>query len=299
MTADEILLAALLGLAVALIVALPLAWKWGLGLARVTTFVTPLVIVSGLVVALVATFLDLGTIVAALLIALLALTLAVGALLFRFYRDPERHAPGGDGLVLSPADGEVVYVRESRGGYLPVSTKLGRHYSLQELTRTPLASDDAVVIGIGLSFLDVHVNRAPIAGRVVLLRHFPGRFGSLRRPEMVFENERVTLLIERDGLQVGIVLIASRLVRRIVTFVREGQELARGERIGMIRFGSQVDVVLPLRPDLEIRVEPGQRVTAGESVIGVLSASLLPDTSLEQTGSPGRPVGETAARLER
>ena len=86
---------------------------------------------------------------------------------------------------------------------------------------------------------------------------------------MVFENERTTLLIERDGLQVGVVLIASRLVRRIVSFVSEGQEVVRGERIGMIRFGSQVDVVLPLRDDVRVTVEAGQRVKAAETVIGV------------------------------
>ena len=292
MTLQTILFATLLALVAVLAVALPLAWKWGLGVRRVATVVTALVVLSGLVVAVPASFADVGTVVAASLVALIALTLAVGGLLFRFYRDPDRLPPEGDELVLSPADGEVVYVRESRGGHLPVSTKLGRSYSLQELTRTPLASSDAVVIGIGLSFLDVHVNRAPITGCVTLLRRFPGLFGSLRRPEMVFENERTTLLIERDSLQVGVVLIASRLVRRIVSFVSEGQDVVRGERIGMIRFGSQVDVVLPLRDDLRVTVEAGQRVKAAETVIGVLEpASVAPSDlgpSMEATAATER-----------
>ena len=151
---------------------------------------------------------------AAVLVWLLTLALAVALLAFRFYRDPERRVPDGDDTILSPADGEVVYVREARGGMLPVSSKLGRDYPLQELTKTPLATDDNIVVGIALSFLDVHVNRAPIGGRAVVKRHFPGRFGSLRRPEMVFENERATLVLERGELQIAVVMIASRLVRR-------------------------------------------------------------------------------------
>jgi phosphatidylserine decarboxylase len=270
LTAGSMLYAALLGLGAALIVALPLAWKWRLGIGWAAAAVAALTLVSSLVVVVPASFLDLEIIATACLVAFLTLILALGLLLFRFYRDPERIPPEGDDVVVSPADGEVVYVRESRGGFLPVSTKLGRSYSLQELMGTPLAGEDAVVIGVGLSLRDVHVNRAPIPGRVTLLRRCPGRFGSLRRPEMVFENERATMLIEGEGLQVGIVLIASRLVRRIVSFVSEGQGVARGQRIGMIRFGSQVDVVLPRREDVRVTVQPGQRVTAAESVIAVL-----------------------------
>src|SRR6185312_3412355 len=99
---------------------------------------------------------------------------------------------------------------------------------------------DAVVVGISMSILDVHVNRAPIAGRVAFEKHFPGRFGSLRLPKMEFENERMTTIIENDHLQVAMVQIASRLVRQIVSFVRLGQNVALAERFGMIRLGSQV-----------------------------------------------------------
>jgi phosphatidylserine decarboxylase len=162
-----------------------------------------------------------------------------------------------------------LYVRESQGGLLPVASKNGRRYALQELTKTPLLSGDAVVVGIGLSLLDVHVNRAPVAGRVALVSRFPGRFGSLRRPEMVFENERATMVIEHGRWQVAVVLIASRLVRRIVTFVSEGDQVAAGQRLGMIRFGSQVDLVLPAPNDLDVSVRPGDRVRAGESIIAI------------------------------
>lgn len=117
----------------------------------------------------------------------------------------------------------------------------------------------------------MHVNRAPIAGRVSVQRHFAGRFGSLKDPEAVVRNERSTTVIENSRLQAAVVLIASRLVRRIVTYVQANDEVALGERIGVIRFGSQVDLVLPARTELEVLVEPGQRVRAGESIVAELS----------------------------
>jgi len=105
-----------------------------------------------------------------------------------------------------------------------------------------------------------------------LSRHFPGRFGSLRRPEMVFENERTTTLIAGDTLEVAVVQIASRLVRQIVSYVREGEDVSLGQRIGIIRLGSQVDVVLPDRRDLSVLVGEGDRVTAGTSVIATIGS---------------------------
>jgi phosphatidylserine decarboxylase len=170
-------------------------------------------------------------------------------------------------LVVSPADGEVVYVQRSEGGALPVADKRGRRYSLGELTRTPLHEGEAIVIGIAMSFLDVHVNRAPIEGTVRTLRHFAGSFGSLRHPEMVYLNERCTTVIEGLGFDVAVVQIASRLVRQIASFVQEGEAVSRGQRLGVIRFGSQVDLVLPARADLTVSVAPGQRLRAGESVV--------------------------------
>lgn len=255
------------GVALALLLTLPLAWKWQLGVRRVALVVALLGLGSGLALAP----LELAPIVQSMLVCGLALVAASGILAYRFYRDPERTAPAaGDGVVVSPADGEVVYVRRSREGMLPMSTKHGRDYALQELTRTPLRSREAVVIGIAMSFLDVHVNRAPIAGTVTVQRHFPGLFGSLRRPEMVFVNERATTVIESGSHQVAVVQIASRLVRQIAAFVREGDTVAVGQRIGVIRLGSQVDVVLPADSGLDVSVELGDRVRAGESVLARL-----------------------------
>jgi phosphatidylserine decarboxylase len=279
--------AVLTGGLLALITASSLLWKWRLGLRRALPVVVGLVLLSGLTVALLGRATTISAITGAGLVWFLTLAGGLAILAFCFHRDPERTPPEKDGVIVSPADGEVLYVHESRAGMLPIATKQGRYYTLRELTKTPLRNEEALVLGIGMSFLDVHVNRAPIAGRIALQRRFPGSFGSLRLPEMIFENQRVTTLIEQGDLQVALVQIASRLVRRIVSYVREGQEVTIGQRIGMIRFGSQVDLVLPARENLQVMVQPGERVYAGQSIIAVLSHM---DTSIARPPT----AGETA-----
>ena len=266
----------LAGSAGAIVAAAPivaLAWKWQLGVRRVTAGLVVIVAVASAIVLAAGAGFDLAAGVRALLGALITVALSAAILSYRFYRDPERTPPSGDDLVLSPADGEVVYVKRSREGRVPIASKHGAQVALEELTGTKAHDGEALVVGIGMSFLDVHVNRAPIAGRVRLRRHFPGRFGSLRRPEMVFENERATTIIAGPSLEVAVVQIASRLVRQIAGFVREGDDVARGQRIGVIRLGSQVDVVLPSRTDLRVLVAPGDRVKAGTSILAALDSS--------------------------
>lgn len=232
--------------------------------------ITIAALLSGIVVELVRGAVALPVGVRVALVAALSLPLALTLLAYRFFRDPERVPPQLDGAVVSPADGEVVYVKQAPSGVLPMSTKVGRSYRLRELTRTRLDFEDAVVIGIGMSFSDVHVNRAPITGVVTARSRSPGRFGSLGRPGMEFENERVTTVLDGEGLQVAVVQIASRLVRQIASFVRPGDKVLIGDRIGVIRLGSQVDVVLPLGVD--VRVSEGDRIRAGESVIARCTA---------------------------
>ena len=286
------LVSSLAGGLLALGLTLPLAWKWELGVRRVAIAVGGLAIVSAAALAALGGAIDLSAVVQALLVAGLTLAAAVAILAYRFYRDPERTPPQvGDDAVISPADGEVIYVRHSQGGKLPSSTKKGRDYELVELTKTPLRHEDAIVIGIAMSFLDVHVNRAPIAGRVRLRKHFPGRFGSLGRPEMVYENERATTVIERGDMEIAMVQIASRLVRQIASYVKVDEEVALGQRVGVIRLGSQVDVVLPARPDVTIQVREGQRVRAGESVLAHLTPAPGPGhvASAQHRGLLGEP----------
>jgi phosphatidylserine decarboxylase len=202
--------------------------------------------------------------------------IALLILLYRFYRDPERTPPPNSAdTVVSPADGVVIYIRESKDGKLPVSTKQTNKYELIELTKTSLEFTEALVVGIRMNLLDVHVTRTPIDGHIVSQRHYPGTFGSLRRSEMVFRNERATTVIERNGMQAAVVHIASRLVRQIAIFVHEGQSVAMGQRLGIIRFGSQVDLVLSRRNDLRVTAQVGQQVRAGESIVAVIEAQSL------------------------
>lgn len=263
------LVSMIVGVLLALGFSLPLAWKWELGVRRVGIAV----VVIGILVAAATAALDLAPVLRALVVAALTIAIAVAILAWRFYRDPERTSPPRDDIIVSPADGEVVYVRASKDGMLPVATKHGRDYELIELTKTPLDADEAIVVGIAMSFLDVHVNRSPIAGKVRLRKHFPGLFGSLGQPGMVFENERATTLIESKDMEIAVVQIASRLVRQIAAYVGVDEEVSLGQRIGVIRLGSQVDVVLPRRDDLEILVKPGERIFAGETILATFAPS--------------------------
>ena len=258
----------LLGALIALAIALPLVWKWELGVRRAAVAIVCLCVAWGLLLAAVGSVTD--EVPGWLLVSVASLATAAAFVLYRFYRDPERVAPDRDDVIVSPADGQVLYVRRSAGGRLPVSSKKGREHTLEELTKTPLAAGEAVVVGIALNFLDVHVNRAPVSGTVTVHLHHAGTFGSLKHPDSLLENERATTIIERDGMQIAVVLIASRLVRRIVSFVGVGDQVAHGQRIGAIRFGSQVDLVMPLDWAEGLQVEVGDRVTAGESIVAVL-----------------------------
>jgi phosphatidylserine decarboxylase len=263
---DFVLIGALLAVATAI----PLAWKWRLGVSRAALVVALLGLAIGTILFAVSDWLPASIALRTGLLWALTLAAALIITLYRFYRDPERKAPARADVIVSPADGEIIYVRKTRGGALPVTCKRGKNRMLLELTKTRLQTEDGIVVGIAMNFLDVHVNRAPISGRVSFQRHFPGQFGSLRLPEMIFENERMTTLIENSELQIAVVQIASRLVRQIASFVQVGASVTQGQRIGVIRLGSQVDLVLPRREGLEVLVTPGARVRAGESLIAVL-----------------------------
>ncbi len=257
----------LVGILLVLIIMLPLAWKWQLGVVRIAFLVIPLGLLSSLFVALLGNLISINVVLRSALVWLLTMVAVSAFLAYRFYWDPERTVLDHAGVNVSSADRKVIYIRESREGVLPTSTKHGHDYPLRELTKLPFYTEQAIVLGISMNFMDVHVNRAPIAGRIAFQHHFPGRFGSLRHTEMVFENECTTTVFEREELQVAVVQIASRLVRQIVSFVAEGQHMALGQRFSVIRFGSQVDMVVPSLESLELLVKPGDRVKAGLSII--------------------------------
>ena len=116
---------------------------------------------------------------------------------------------------------------------------------------------------------DVHKNCSPIAGKIILNKHIPGKFLSLKEPKAIIENERNTLVIKNDHITIGIVQTASKLVRRIDSYVKQGDEIKRGEWFGMIRFGSQVDLIIPAT--CKVNVEIGQQIYAKSSIIASLN----------------------------
>jgi len=182
-----------------------------------------------------------------------------------FTRDPDRSVPEVDGIVVSPADGVIRYVRPYPRGGFPSCMKKGRAIPLnpEELEEWV---PEGIIIGIEMNLIDVHVNRSPVSGVLFRQKHITGSFLSLRHPDAPSVNERMVSLIESAGLKLAVIQIASRCVRRIVPFVHEGDRLTIGQRIGKIVFGSQVDVLLPSgRVDLCVR--PGQRMRAGQTIL--------------------------------
>jgi phosphatidylserine decarboxylase len=164
-----------------------------------------------------------------------------------FFRDPERAIPAGDGVVVSPADGKVVSIT-------PVN---GETIFSKAVTR----------VSIFLSPLDVHINRMPVAGTVEFVRYQPGKFLAAYKEDSSSENEQNALVIKSEGgAQLGVVQIAGVMARRIICHAKAGDRFRRGDRFGLIMFGSRTDTYLPEGCRLEV-VE-GQRVKGGETVLG-------------------------------
>ncbi len=180
-------------------------------------------------------------------------TAAAGALaaagVAYFFRDPERRPPSRRGLVVSPADGRVIVLKRT---FEPRWLK-----------------GEAWQIGIFMSVLDVHVNRAPISGTLEAIEHRPGAFLRAYEAEAITRNERrYYYLLRADGKRLLMVQVAGALARRTVPFIAAGEAFTQGDRIGMIRFGSRVEVYLPL--EAEPLVAPGHKVRAGETPLAFL-----------------------------
>lgn len=196
-------------------------------------------------------------------LALLPL-LAYSVIQIRFWRTPKREVTASENQVVSPADGQIIYINriEEKDNY--ISIKNGRLSNLQELTKSDVINKPCWQIGINMTPFDVHKNCSPIDGTVTQSVHVPGDFHSLKEFISMTENERHTYVIQNELCTVGVVQIASRRVRRIDSYVREGDHLKKGQWIGMIRFGSQVDLFLPIKS--EILVSVGQQVYAQKSI---------------------------------
>ncbi|HDQ45727.1 MAG TPA: hypothetical protein ENN17_09570 [bacterium] len=193
-------------------------------------------------------------------------------ILLSFFRDPERFPLEEPGVILSPADGTVLSISTVYGGEVPCTVKNGQPVELCELLHPGNPIREGTLIAIEMLLTDVHVNRAPISGRIIHQEYIPGRFYSLRNPESRSQNERVYTVYQDSEIRIGMIQIASRLVRRIDIFKRTGDTIERGERVGRIRFGSQVDLLIDQKTDVRIRVREGDYVRAGETVIAGISA---------------------------
>jgi phosphatidylserine decarboxylase len=272
------------GTALALATGLPLAWKWQLGVFRACIYLLAASMLAAVALTVADRWVTFNAIAGTIAMWCATVLAAAAGLLIVFFRDPERPVPSRQDVIVSPADGRVVYVCPVEPDQLPLADKKGRTCLLRELAGTTLGDGDATAVGISMNLSDVHVNRAPLGGRVRLIEHVAGTFGSLRNPEMVLTNERVTTVIEDGGLEIAVVQIASRLVRRIVTFISEGDLLDAGQRIGAIRFGSQVDLIIPARQQIRLAVQAGDRVMAGQTIMALITSELSGALTAGSTG---------------
>lgn len=185
---------------------------------------------------------------------------------FAFFRDPERVVPQGDDLIVAPADGLVTMIVQ-----VPPPLEL---QGADAQGGAGLGTGPVTRISIFMSVFDVHINRAPVAGTVRRVVYIPGKFLNADLDKASEENERQHILIERpNGQTIGFTQIAGLVARRIVPFVKPGDIIAAGQRIGLIRFGSRVDVYLPAGTDSKVLL--GQKIIAGETILAEMGKQLL------------------------
>ena len=168
----------------------------------------------------------------------------LAAFVFYFFRDPERKHPTGDGFVLSPGDGKIIDIRE--------------------LNESSFVEGPCRRITIFLSVFNVHVQRAPVSGSVAHRAYRPGEYAVAWHPKASEKNEQSSLGLVTQGQRVLVRQIAGLIARRIVTYPEEGEQIARGDRIGLIRFGSRVDLFIPL--DWPLTCSVGDKAIGGSTV---------------------------------
>lgn len=174
---------------------------------------------------------------------------------YYFFRDPKRATPVREGLIISPADGVVSLIEKA----VPPA-ELG------------MSDDPLTRVSVFMSVFNCHVNRAPIAGKIMAIAYRPGKFFNASLDKASSDNERNSLCIEMaDGRQIAVVQIAGLVARRIVCFTEKGQDIETGERFGLIRFGSRLDVYLP--EGVQPMVSLGQNMVAGETVLADLTSN--------------------------
>ncbi len=202
----------------------------------------------------------IGWLTHSMVLALIPVLLA--AFFLWFFRDPERVIPTGEGLVVSPADGKVT-----------------------DVSATQLNGVPCTRISIFLNVFDVHVNRSPISGVIKSAVYKKGGFGNAMSESSAEENEQNIVTMEGEGMTVAFKQIAGLLARRIVFNHKPGETLARGQRVGLIKFGSRTDVIFP--QPAEIKVKLGDRVAGGSTVLARVAVPQKPATTptRESTGA--------------
>jgi phosphatidylserine decarboxylase len=176
---------------------------------------------------------------------LVAIPVVLALFFLWFFRDPNRTIPSEPGQIVSPADGVVT-----------------------EADWIETVTGSRLRLSIFLNVFDVHVNRAPVSGVVKIVEHRPGQFLNAMNPESVLHNEQTLVVIEGEGYDVGFKQIAGLLARRIVCTVKPGDRIERGQRVGLIKFGSRVDVLMPAEANLLVKT--GSRVKGGSTVLARL-----------------------------
>ena len=223
------------------------------------------------------------------LIILAAIFLGILAIFFFlrrvwFYRDPVRIPPSGENLILAPADGKIVYIHPFQKGEV-VSEKLGKPIRITEITKGPAPDKNGWLIGIYMSPLDVHFNYAPLGGKIIEIIHTPAavnlpmvdfweyiRLTYFRRVVDLIGhhyrlvNERLTLFLSHQYLDLALVEIADKFVNKITCFVQPGQEVVKGHKLSFIERGSQVDLII-FSPELKFLVKVGQQVYGGQTPV--------------------------------
>jgi phosphatidylserine decarboxylase len=190
---------------------------------------------------------------------LVAALVVIGGLIVWFFRDPTRVIPTEVGTIVAPADGKIV--------------------TIERIEYDEFVGGPAVLVGIFLSIFNVHINRAPLAARVIGLTYTRGKFLNALKPQSVRENERLEVRLQSTQwpqYRMRLRQISGAIARRIVCWLKPGDDLAAGEQFGMIKFGSRTELILPDVPELNLTTQVGDKVQAGSSVLGRFETSRPP-----------------------
>ncbi|MGC9517232.1 MAG: archaetidylserine decarboxylase [Methanomicrobiales archaeon] len=179
------------------------------------------------------------------------------AFMMQFFRDPERNIPEGENLIIASADGRYLNGKIDKIKIVNYDDHL-MDYVLEE-------GEKGILVSTFMSPFDVHVNRVPISGEVIETKYFPGKF-QIAWKDVQKENEKNLIVINSEYGKVGVIQIAGFVARRIVQYVNVGDHVKIGERLGMIRFGSRVDIIIPYE-NSEVLVQVGEKSKAGETII--------------------------------